>query len=191
MTIVEAGADAGAQHHRHVRRRFTSGSARWTVATQSLMMLAFVGLFVFFLVQDLEPPYSSALVALLGVLAFTRAMAVWNLAFVVSDAGLEIYTSVQHHWLGWREVTAISEVEIRRQNALSMLLGGRRPFRVLRIHRKLRPPITVRASRGIQGDDLETLRTLALRNGAEWLVGDEFATHTRERGIWARGTRAR
>jgi hypothetical protein len=66
-----------------------------------------------------------------------------------------------------------------------MLLSGSRPFRVLRIHRRLRPPITVRASRGIGAADLEILRTLALRNGVEWLVGEDFATHARERGVWA------
>ncbi len=187
MTVIDARANTSARRYgpTHVRERVTSGPARWAVATQSAMMLSFVGLFVFFLVQDIEAPYSSALVALLGVLAVTRVLAVWNLAFVFSDAGLEIYTSVQHHWLGWREVTAICEWEIRRQNALSMLLGGRHPFRVLRVHRKVRPPITIRASRGIDEHDLEILRTLALRNGVEWIVGEDFAARTRERGVWA------
>jgi len=185
MTAVEEEADTSARHRKHVRRRITSGSARWAVATQSLMTLAFLGLFVFFLAQDLEPPYSTALVGLLGVFAVTRVVAVWNLAIVFSDAGLEIYTSVQHHWFGWRSVSAISESEITRQHLLSMLLSGRHPLRVLRVHRRLRPPITVRASRGIQPHDLEILRTLALRNGIEWMVGEDFATQARERGIWA------
>ncbi len=193
MAVVEArmgvGQGIGQGHstagRQHIRRRITSGSARWAVASQSLIMLAFVGLFVFFFVQDVEAPYSSALVALLGVFAVTRIIAVWNLSFSFSDAGLEIYTSVQHHWLGWRDVTAISDVEIRRQNALSMLLSGSRPFRVLRIHRKLRPPITVRATRGIDTEELEVLHALALRNGVEWMLADDFETHARERGVWS------
>lgn len=187
MAVIEARANTSARRYgpTHVRERVTSGSARWAVATQSVIVLALLGLFVYFLIQDLEPPYSTALVALLGVFAFTRLMAVWNLAFTYSDAGLEIFTSVQHHWLGWRSVTMISEVEIRRQNVLSMLLSGTQPFRVLRIHRVRRPPITVRATRGIQRTDLDALRTIALRNGVEWVVSDEFATLARERGVWA------
>lgn len=194
MAVVDARAnlqtdgssDARGRAGGHVRRRITSGSARWAVATQSLMMLACVGLFVFFLLQDLEPPYSIALLGLLGVLAATRLLAVANLSFTFGDAGLEIYTSVQHHWLAWGDVSAISEVEIRRQNILSMLLGGARPFRVLRVHRRLRPPITVRASRGIEIADLAVMRTIAERNGTEWLVSDEFAALAVERGVWAR-----
>jgi len=197
MAVVETrvGDPAHAQGHAlvrdpaHVRRRLTSGSARWAVATQSVIVLALLGLFVFFLLQDLEPPYSTALVALFGVFAFTRLMAVWNLSFVYSDAGLEIFTSVQHHWLGWRSVTMISEVEIRRQNIFSMLLSGAHPFRVLRIHRARRPSITVRASRGIDRADLDVLRAIAQRNGVEWVVSDEFVTLARERGLWARRTR--
>lgn len=188
MALVDARADSGGPVRPlgHVRRRVSSGSARWAVASQSLLVLPVLGLFVFLLVQDLEPPYSTGLVALLGVFAVTRLVAVWNLAFVFSDAGLEIYTSVQHHWLGWKSVTAICDAAVRRQNFLSMLLSGPKPFRVLRVYRARRPPITVRASRGIGRDDLEMLRTLALRNGVEWMVSDDFLAHSRERGIWAR-----
>ena len=187
MAVIEARTNTSARRYgpTHVRERVTSGSARRAVATQSVIVLALLGLVVYFLIQDLEPPYSTALAALLGVFAFTRLMAVWNLAFTYSDAGLEIFTSVQHHWLGWRSVTMISEVEIRRQNVLSMLLSGTQPFRVLRIHRVRRPPITVRATRGIQHADLDALRTIALRNGVEWFVSDEFASLARERGVWA------
>lgn len=191
MAVIEARTSTSARRYgpTHVRERLTSGSARWAVATQSVIVLALLGVFVFFLIQDLQPPYSTALVALFAVFAFTRAMAVWNLSFVYSDAGLEIFTSVQHHWLPWRSVTMISEVEIRRQNILSMLLSGTQPFRVLRIHRARRPPITVRATRGIRPADVDALHTIALRNGVEWAVSDEFVTLARERGLWARFAR--
>lgn len=188
MALVDARAGTApieGPSYQHVRRRLTSGSARWAVASQSIIVVSLLALFVFFLNQDLPQPYAAGLVALLAVFAFTRVMAVWNLSFVFSDAGLEIYTSVQHHWLGWRDVTAISEWEIRRQNLPTMLLAGRRPFRVLRVHRRRRPPITVRASRGIAPDDLATLRRLALRNGVEWIVGDDFTKHAREQGVFA------
>lgn len=86
MALVDARADSSGRVRPlgHVRRRVTSGSARWAVASQSLILLPFLGLFVFLFVQDLELPYSTGLVALLGVFAITRLVAVWNLAFVSS-----------------------------------------------------------------------------------------------------------
>jgi len=167
-----------------VRRRVTSGSQRWAVVTQSVIVLAVLGLFCFLLAQDLESPYSTALAALWGVFAFYRIVNCWRFGLVYSDAGLLVYTSLRCHWLPWGSVTEVSEAEIERQNLPSLLLGGRHLVRVLRIHRRFRWPILARATRGIDERDLEAMRRMALRNGTRWSVGDDFERRARERGIW-------
>ncbi|MCJ7671208.1 MAG: hypothetical protein MUP67_04065 [Acidimicrobiia bacterium] len=203
MAVVESRAAAGGAHATapgspvggypprgypaRVRRRVTSGSQRWAVVTQSVIMLVVLGLFCFLLAQDLESPYSEALAALWGVFAFSRIVNCWRFGLVYSDAGLLVYTSLRCHWLPWGSVTEVSESEIQRQNLPSLLLGGRQPVRVLRIHRRYRWPILARSTRGISERDLDAMRTIALRNGTTWNVGDDFEHRSRERGIWSLG----
>lgn len=182
-----AGSAAPAEDRGHVRRRVTSRSERSAMATHAIMVLAVLGLFCFLLAQDLESPYSEALAGLWGVLAASRFLAWWTFGFVYSDAGLLISTSMRTYWLAWSSVTAISEAEISRQSLPSLVLGGGHPVRVLRIHRRFRGPIRVRATRGIDARDLAALRTIALRNGTKWQVGNDFGVRARERGIWALG----